>query len=651
MGSMPPEFPLSLRAWPSIEDQTRNLPSLIERINLERGGFQTITEESLRKEIAEAEAAAASGDANGKNAEAQDESKDEKADRQKELQVARDEILMQIEQAHMSSIFALNFVSLLLSKDTPVQASLSISPFLKDTIPMGTLGADKLPKSRITEQRRQENKQIAKGWKIQNVTKAVDSILAAATRLEKEIELEAKYWDQVLAVSERGWAICRMPQEKHTLGVRFGFSEAAPAFRNRSLAAMRRNNDGSVSLDQDRLSSEPKRLRVRVETEGKETGRTSIPQAVPEDAPIEQLILQARNTIYAEELWQELNREARSIASEGVRANGETVTCPLSSTKTMIIDLISLDTKPNIPPSNADNVLADALSLALGLLLSYAHRQSYRRRTQPPPPLSATIRPTAPYALLKPIISRLHHEETIQSLHGLLKPICNILKSSAIRPSPAYTLVYSTPPQIFPQQYNRRFSSAEFTIASLTDRLEAVATLTVLPGMEIQIKFRTNMFPIPVTTYALSLQPDDNPLARICKSPPVVIGFQDVKDYVLYAVSCALASSFVLDTEKSKNAKEGLRGWQPTSQGNVLRKTFEGRGKCKQFYFDVYPDKEDKERVTLRVNWEWSSVGDSTEGREKNRKGEGRYAWKSGKEGEKTKSIEEVVEEAGLWEL
>lgn len=125
----------------------------------------------------------------------------------------------------MSSMYILNFVSLLLSKDTPVQASLSISQFLKDTLPMGTLGADKLPHSRITEQRKQENKQVAKGWKMQNLNKAVDSILAAATRLEKEIELETRYWDQVLAVSERGWAICRMPQEKHTLGVRFGFSE------------------------------------------------------------------------------------------------------------------------------------------------------------------------------------------------------------------------------------------------------------------------------------------------------------------------------------------------------------------------------------------------------------------------------------------
>jgi mediator of RNA polymerase II transcription subunit 17 len=53
----------------------------------------------------------------------------------------------------------------------------------------------------------------------------VDSILASASRLEKEIELETRYWQQVLAVSENGWSVCRLPNEKHTLGVRFGFSE------------------------------------------------------------------------------------------------------------------------------------------------------------------------------------------------------------------------------------------------------------------------------------------------------------------------------------------------------------------------------------------------------------------------------------------
>lgn len=122
-------------------------------------------------------------------------------------------------------MISLDFISLLLSKDTPVQASTSISPSLRELAGMGTLGADKTVAPRFTKEQNQENKKIAKGWKASNLSKTVDSILASATRLEKEIDAETKYWEQVLAVSESGWAVCRLPQEKHTLGVRFGFSE------------------------------------------------------------------------------------------------------------------------------------------------------------------------------------------------------------------------------------------------------------------------------------------------------------------------------------------------------------------------------------------------------------------------------------------
>jgi mediator of RNA polymerase II transcription subunit 17, fungi type len=122
-----------------------------------------------------------------------------------------------------------NFVSLLLSKDTPVQASLSISPALRDAVALGTLGADKVQDSKVTKAQRLDNRRIAKGWKLQSLTDSVDSLLASATRLEKEIEKETQYWEQVLAVSENGWAICRLPQERHTLGVRFGFAECKEA--------------------------------------------------------------------------------------------------------------------------------------------------------------------------------------------------------------------------------------------------------------------------------------------------------------------------------------------------------------------------------------------------------------------------------------
>jgi mediator of RNA polymerase II transcription subunit 17 len=93
MGSIPSNFAISLKARPASKTGG-TLKSLIERINIERGGFQNITEESLRQEIAEAELDNENGDENGAS-----EEDEEEPDRMKELMTSREEILGQIEYA------------------------------------------------------------------------------------------------------------------------------------------------------------------------------------------------------------------------------------------------------------------------------------------------------------------------------------------------------------------------------------------------------------------------------------------------------------------------------------------------------------------------------------------------------------------------
>jgi mediator of RNA polymerase II transcription subunit 17 len=94
MSSVPGNLPISLRSWTSNskDNDPRHLPTIIQRINFERGGFHNITEESLRQEIAEAELNN-EGDDDGSS----EEEDEEEPDRAKELLAARDEILRQIE--------------------------------------------------------------------------------------------------------------------------------------------------------------------------------------------------------------------------------------------------------------------------------------------------------------------------------------------------------------------------------------------------------------------------------------------------------------------------------------------------------------------------------------------------------------------------
>ena len=90
MGSIPPDFPVSLKSWPTANSGTA-LPTIVGRINherMERGGFRALTEEGLKREIEEEEL------------EQEDESDDEQeadpAERLKEIHAAKGEMLQHI---------------------------------------------------------------------------------------------------------------------------------------------------------------------------------------------------------------------------------------------------------------------------------------------------------------------------------------------------------------------------------------------------------------------------------------------------------------------------------------------------------------------------------------------------------------------------
>ena len=565
---------------------------------------------------------------------------------------------------------ALDFVSLLLSKDQPNLSGSTLSPYLREAVGTGTLGADKIAASKVTQAQVEDDRVIAREWKARNLSKSVDSILASASRLEKEIEVETKYWGQVLAISEKGWAICRLPQERQTLGVRIGFLEAAPAFRNNSLAALRREADGNIILDQGMASTEPQTLRVRIRSTldaNEELGTSPIPAPIPDDAPIEARILQARNTTFFSELWQELNREARTLASFSVRSKEDTITCPLSPTKLLVLDLVPLSST-SIPSGRPDDAVALGISLCLSILLTYQHRQNHRRRTQPPPVISTQKRAIPPYNLLRPIITRLDHQRTVTAIHTLLKPLCAVLSSAQLHPAPNYTIASS------PTQYpSTSLSPTESTILSMIDRLESITILSLLPNATLKIVSRTAMFPVAGTVFILSLQPEDCPLHQICRPPSSLDAWWKVEDYILFAVGCALASSFTPNltfpsTPPKEHQDEETNAWQQAVQPYILRRRVPGTGRSKQLAFQVLKStslrgqSQIKEHaLRLKVHWEW--LGDpwaKDKRRNKLEGGEGSYEWvekmdRSPKvtpnwndgEGEVVRSLGDVVEEAG----
>jgi mediator of RNA polymerase II transcription subunit 17 len=132
---------------------------------------------------------------------------------------------MLLRQAHMEASFALDFVSLLLSKHNPRQAETSMSPFLKTAAPLGSLNSEIINPPPRPDTALKDIKSVSRGWRLQNLNSAASKLLNAGTRLDTEVDAEKDYWDQVLAIKEKGWKVCRLPRDGQALGVQYGFLE------------------------------------------------------------------------------------------------------------------------------------------------------------------------------------------------------------------------------------------------------------------------------------------------------------------------------------------------------------------------------------------------------------------------------------------
>lgn len=450
--------------------------------------------------------------------------------------------------AQNEALMALDFVSLLISKDLPRQADLTMSPFLKQAIKPGILGTDLWQDMEPDGEKEATDALLTKGWKLQSLQQSADSLLKAATRLESNVKQETEYWNEVLSVSERGWSVCRMPRERHHLGVRYGFSEAQGEFRNRGLAALRADSDRHVVLDRG-FGNNPKAIRVRVRHDSKIVGTSRMPVIGNEsELTTEARIRHARDSLYEEELFQEMTRESRSLASYGVRMKGNTIGLPTthhvghatSADSTIIIDLVPLsDTPTSDNNQETEDQLPQAVALISRLLLSYTHRERLKQRSQVPPPLSMKTPepPTAP--ILRPILAFLSHQSALKSLDAYLERIKSLLTAASI----TYTAT--------PARFSADVFSSTDTIHSLVSTIVAPLRTTCLlnlstPELTTEHEFRIDVetaiaAPLFGTKYILTTAPTTEP--RRSSDFSVLVDLAELMDAV---IANALASGIAV---------------------------------------------------------------------------------------------------------
>lgn len=94
---------------------------------------------------------------------------------------------------------------------------------LKGMVALGSLATEQISYEQPREEI-EEDRQLARGWKIDGLRSASNALKSAAERLSTDATKESRFWEQVLKIQEEGWAISRVGKER-ALAVRYGFIE------------------------------------------------------------------------------------------------------------------------------------------------------------------------------------------------------------------------------------------------------------------------------------------------------------------------------------------------------------------------------------------------------------------------------------------
>ena len=359
---------------------------------------------------------------------------------------------------------------------------------------------------------------------------------------------------------------------------------ATPIFRDRGLAALRRGDNGTLRLDKGLAPQTTRTVRVRVKHRGRLTGCSKLPE-LPGTVSVERTILQARDTVYEEELFHELMREARIMGSQGVTTRQNLVRVPISEEQEVLLDLVDADDAPandGEMESTEHSVLADAVSHSIRILLAYAHRQNLRRRTLPPPALSNKRRHTPEYQLLRPVMAYLQHSAHVRWLESFLNDIYRVLRAAGFQcdfhavPFSSVSLPRMHPavPKVegLVQQFLMPFES------TFSGHL-------VTPESSFKVKIRTNPAAPPFgTQYDISVDLPHHPDVQ----PPSRVGLQsDAAAAITHVFKLDIISAIAVHGSKSaqdstrKEGEKELLTWEAAypHHGELLALSTTGRSK------------------------------------------------------------------------
>ncbi|KAL2439249.1 Mediator of RNA polymerase II transcription subunit 17 [Exophiala dermatitidis] len=403
--------------------QSQDWSTQIQKIVAQKGHFRHVTERGLvsrtKDKAVDSQEKQAANEIQGEN---EDETRQK---HQESLWKGREQMLERLSYAQNEILCALDFISLLISKQS-VPAQSSMSPALKEAVPVGTLAARMLKPKPLPSSVQQRLALTSEGWRLQSFRSASKKLSEASSRLRSDAERQTEYWAQIAGLTAAGWAVSRVPRDSKAVGVHFGFPESAPQFRDRGFALLRQSEDGSVTLDKHALRGKRKWLHVYVSRDGVRTAAFSPKRPTKSHSEsISEQLTELRDSMFEEELFYEICREARIVANQGVSTRAQAVDLEVGDGCRISL-LFSEKPDTEVAGNADDNTIAEFVATSLRLLLTAAHEQNLAKRSHKPLPMTIKPRPLPEYTLIRPILTHLRHKAEAASFWGdcriLLRP-------------------------------------------------------------------------------------------------------------------------------------------------------------------------------------------------------------------------------------
>lgn len=316
---------------------------------------------------------------------------------------------------------ALDFVSLLATSLRPNAGKASMSPLLKQHVPIASLNLDRILQDDSTNGKIQNpitNLKLLVAWKIESLENSIQLLNKRKDTLAVETVKNKVYYESLHKLSTTNSAAndyqeILFKRTEKDIAIKYGFQDSGSSYNlDKGVAILAKTKTGELEFKPlSKPKAENKRIKVKlfVKRNSEDNEFVFCSSSGPDnvlktDGGVREMIENARHRVFDEELFYQLVREAKDLLDHGVKiVSSEKITVELEDE---LLE-ISLEKPETVPKdSGSNNKKPTYIVHLLRLLLCHHHRKMlYDKDPIEPIPL-----------LLRPIIGNHGHERFVKTM-------------------------------------------------------------------------------------------------------------------------------------------------------------------------------------------------------------------------------------------